>query len=108
MSASHGLSRVLDGGRRCVRANVREIDQDAETIHFRNDVHAKAAQPRIIVLVTSGSNKILGVIGELNHPDAEFVEERQTLDIILDRRHILEAEDDANTSLTLSGMEVRC
>ncbi len=82
--------------------HLREIAQDAEAVHLGHHVMAEVGKAAVAALVAARAHPVLGVVGHLDDADAEFVEQRQIFDAVLDGTGVLPAEDDARLVLALA------
>lgn len=83
-----------------------EIAQNADPIHFRDHVVTEIGQPAIAGFITARADKILGVVGHLHHTDTGVLENFDEPELVLERRDILETEDDSDFSLALGAANV--
>ena len=54
---------------------VAHINHKAHTVHLGHDLTSHARQPRVIFLITSGSEQRLVVIRQLHEPQAKLVQD---------------------------------
>src|SRR5215831_19485708 len=62
----------------------------------------------IAALVATGTRQILGVVGDLSDTHSEILEKRDVANLILKRRGVLKAEDDAGLSFRFGTADVGC
>ncbi len=85
---------------------MRKVDDHADAVHLAHHLAAEAGQAGIDRLVAAGAEQALVVVGELHEPDAELVEHLDQAQVVLDRRTVLEAEDDGGLAGGLGGEDV--
>jgi hypothetical protein len=87
-------------------ANMSQIAQNPDTVHLGHHFMPKSAKPGIAALVATGARKVLGIVGDLHDPHSEVLKERDIANLILERRGILKAEDDAGFSFRFGAADV--
>lgn len=92
-----GENHILAG----LCADMGEVAEDAEPVHLGDDLAAEIRQTAVFGLVAAGADQVLGVVGHLDDADAEFFEQAEIADLVLDPRNVLPAEDDAGLALFL-------
>jgi hypothetical protein len=91
--------RVLDRVKRCALAAVGQVDQDADLVHLLDRLAPEArGEPAVIGLPVAGADIILKVVSELHDADAEIAKRLEQVDIVLDRRCVLKAEQDCGSA----------
>ena len=76
--------RCLDRVHRRFVADVRKVDQHAETVHLFDHLQAEAAQPSIGPFQTSIAYIISLHVRQLNHPNSERLEDREQTRVVFD------------------------
>ena len=94
----------LDGLQSRLVADVREVDQDAQLVHDANGVPAEVAKPVVHSLVAPVAEQVALVVRHLDDPDAELVEECEAVQVVLDGRRVLPAQEDRGPAVAL-GLE---
>src|SRR5262249_59602222 len=89
-------------------ADMAQIAQNADAVHLGDHFIPKAAEPGIAALVATGTRQILGVVGDLSDTHSEILEKRDVANLILKRRGVLKAEDDAGLSFRFGTADVGC
>jgi hypothetical protein len=102
---AHRLLRERDRFRRRVAAHVRQVDHDADAVHFRDHFAAEVGQAAV-ALVAAGADQVLRVVAKLHDAHAHVGERLDVADVVLERMRVLEAEDDAGLAFLLRAEDV--
>ena len=90
-----------------LRADMRQVDQDAEPVHLFDHVAAKIRQPAVDRFPRQPvPTRLLRVVGDLHDPDAERLEKAQEIDAVFDSGGVLPAQDNADLAFLLGVPDV--
>ena len=96
----------LDGVKRRLRADVRQVDDDSEPVHFAHRVDAEVAEACVVPLPATAAEQVGLVVGHLDHPHPEGEEDPEAVEVVLYRRGVLETEDYPGPAELLGGVDV--
>src|SRR5690606_21329856 len=82
-------------------AAMRDIDDHADPVHLADDLATEPRNPAVVLFVTRAADEALVIVRQLHDPDAQLVEHLDQPDIVLDRRRLLESEDDRRSARLL-------
>ena len=85
-----------------------QIAQNTDPVHLGHHFVPKAAEPGIAALVAAGTCQVLGVVGDLRDPDPQVFKKRNIANLILERRRVLKAENDAGLPFGFGTADVGC
>ena len=85
---------------------VGQIDQETQPVALLHHLSTEAAEPCVVQLATPAAHVVLGVVGQLQHPQAERVEDLEIVEVGLDGPGVLEVQDKAHLPLGLALLQL--
>src|SRR3954447_18414932 len=92
--------------RASLRTDMRQVAKNSKPIHLSDYVMAEVGETSILGLVAASSDYVLCVVGDLDNPDAEFLEELEIADLVLNSGDVLPAENDPRLVLGVGLLDV--
>src|SRR5262245_51435242 len=102
----HRLRGNLDHAAHRTLADVGEINGNAGLIHDFYGVAAKQREACLFGFKATVAERVAVIIRELHDPKPEPPQEIETIELVGDRPHVLQAHDDANLALGLGMLEI--
>ena len=94
MGDGDGTGRLLDRLERRAVGGMAHVHHEPDAVPLLDHLPAHAGQPGVVGLVAARRQKRLVVVAQLHEARAERVDDLDEADIVLDRRGVLEAEED--------------
>lgn len=107
MGNNHRTLGKLDGLKRRALGAVRHVDDHADAVHLADHLAPEAGNAAVFGFVTAAGEQALVVVGELHDQQAQVAHYRDHVDIVLDGRAVLGAEEDANPPLLPGAENIR-
>src|SRR6266545_7189739 len=92
-----GLDRVQ---RRLV-TGVRDVDRDPEPVHSAHGLAPEFGEPTVPVLAQTTAEGVRLAVRDARRPDAEAIEDVETIDLVLDGCRCLERRDERDLLVLL-------
>ena len=101
---SRELEDMLDTG----RAEMRHVEDDAESVHLSQDSNACSWQSTTrVIFAAAVSEQRPAHVGERDHPNAEFVEDLQDALVGSESKRALHRDDECNLAVGQGGVDFR-
>ena len=98
------LEHMLDTG----RAEMRHVEDDAESVHLSQDCNARSWQSTTRVIFAAAVREQRPAhVGERDHPNAEFVEDLEDAFVGSERKRALHREDERDLAVGQGGVDFR-
>ncbi|MNV66990.1 hypothetical protein D3C71_1597720 [compost metagenome] len=106
MGDDHRSAGQFDGLKRASLGAVRHVDEHADAVHFGDHLAAEAADAVVLALIAAAGQQALVVVGQLHDEHPELAENLHQGNVVLDRRAVLEAEEDTHPALLVGQADV--
>ena len=97
----------LDGIQAAARAAVGQVDQHTDLVHLAHQVAAEEGRETVVlVLPIARGDQVLDVVGELGDAHPQVMEAAHQIDVVLEGRAVLEAEDHGGAPRLGDGLDL--
>ena len=96
----------FDGVHGGFRADVGQVDDNAQPVHFPHRIHPEVAQAAVEPLPAAAPQQIGLVIGELDDSHPQGQKQPQAVQLVLYGRGVLKSQDDSGLSQLLGGVDI--
>ena len=77
-------------------ADMAQVNDDTDSVHLIHDFTSEIREATVAALPATTTNPVMGIVGQLNDTDTQFLEQTQVAYLVFNAGSVLPAEYNSN------------